>query len=105
MEALTLTELRSQAKELGIASVTKYKKDELLNLIEEKRKEVVMILEDYLDNFLINRLENKDIKKERKEKKEKVEPLVAVAKETPVPLLDKANKEKVIAEVLRDFLS
>ncbi len=39
MEALTLTELRSQAKELGIASVTKYKKDELINLIEEKRKE------------------------------------------------------------------
>jgi len=39
MENLTLAELREQAKGLCIASVTKYKKDELINLIEEKKKD------------------------------------------------------------------
>lgn len=32
-ESMTLTELRQKAKELGISSVTKYKKQELINLI------------------------------------------------------------------------
>ncbi len=39
MENLTLAELREQAKQLGIPSVTKYKKGELLELIAEKKKE------------------------------------------------------------------
>ena len=39
MENLTLTELRAKAKELEIASVTKYKKDELIELITEKQRE------------------------------------------------------------------
>lgn len=39
MENLTLAELREQAKQLGIPSVTKYKKGELSELIDEKKKE------------------------------------------------------------------
>lgn len=37
MTSKTLTELRNLAKELGIKSISKYKKDELLNLIEESQ--------------------------------------------------------------------
>jgi len=36
-----LNELKNYAKELGIPSVTKYKKDELVNLIKEKQAEAV----------------------------------------------------------------
>ena len=39
MENLTLAELREQAKQLGIPSVTKDKKGELSELIDEKKKE------------------------------------------------------------------
>ena len=39
MDNLTLAELREQAKQLGIPSVTKYKKGELSELIDEKKKE------------------------------------------------------------------
>ena len=40
MENLTLAVLREQAKQLGIPSVTKYKKDKLIELINEKKNEV-----------------------------------------------------------------
>ena len=39
MQRKSLTELRQLAKELGIKSITKYKKAELILLIEEKQKE------------------------------------------------------------------
>ena len=39
LEEKLVTELREIAKELEIPSVTKYKKDELIKLIEEKYRE------------------------------------------------------------------
>lgn len=64
---MTLTELREQAKELGIEAVTKYKKDELIKLIEEKKApqkprmdtvEVTGILQVLEDGFGFLRGEN-----------------------------------------------
>ncbi len=64
---MTLSELREQAKELGIESVTKYKKDELVALIEEKKApqkprmdtvEVTGILQVLEDGFGFLRGEN-----------------------------------------------
>lgn len=41
LSEMKLNELRECAKELGISSVTKYKKDELVDLIKEKQSEAV----------------------------------------------------------------
>ena len=48
----TLTQLRDIAKEIGIKSVSKYKKNELIELINENIK-------NYLDDISVNKIYSK----------------------------------------------
>lgn len=51
-EEYKVTELRELAKELEISAVTKYKKDELIKLIEEAQKEKEEEKQEKQDNDL-----------------------------------------------------
>lgn len=93
---------------------------------EEKKQEILVILEDYLDNFFINRLEMKELKKENKSKNmaaaalveeqeepQRHEPKVVLNKNEPTSKAgitiskgdSAAEKERIIAEVLGEFLA
>lgn len=94
---------------------------------EEKKQEILVVLEDYLDNFFINRLEMKELKKENKTKNmaaatlaeeredsQRFEPkevlnnnkLSNKAEKIEIPKVNSAlEKERIIAEVLGEFLT
>lgn len=83
----------------------------------EKRKEIAIILEDYLDNFFINRLEFKAVQKEMEQdkqpiKKKEVEGIGEAQVQIAAANLEEKGKDtetvsenQVIADILKEFLT
>ncbi len=87
LSKLKIAELRELAKELGIISVTKYKKEQLVNLIEEKHGEI--------EPEVNVKVQEAKTEKVIEEKKIEVIPVTDEAKDTHTELEEKNSQAPV----------